>query len=296
MNSKPKFFIIDVFGEKKYSGNQLATFLHCEYFSNEEMQDIAREINFSETTFILSDSPINGGYQVRIFTPEKEIDFAGHPTLGTAYIIQKHIIKHPVQQVNLNLRIGLIPVSFPSDMDNSGILWMEQIPPTFGDKIDAREITSVLSVTEDDIDSRWPIEQVSTGLPFIIVPLRDLNALKKASVDKKLYMEFVQSSWAKAILVFSSEAYSVDQDISVRVFGDYYGVPEDPATGSANGCLAGYLIKNLYLDSTNIDIKIGQGYEINRPSIISIRASKENEIINISVGGKVIPIAEGYWG
>ncbi len=203
MNSKPKFFITDVFGEKKYSGNQLATFIDCENLSDEEMQKITREINFSETTFITSKSQINSGYEVRIFTPGSEIDFAGHPTLGTAYIIQKHIVKQPIQQIVLNLRVGQIPVLFPSEQENNGILWMNQVAPTFGEYIDTKLIASVLSLTEKDIDTRWPIEQVSTGLPFIIVPLRDMKALKKASVEKLLYNELIESSWAKGILVFS---------------------------------------------------------------------------------------------
>lgn len=296
INSKPKFFITDVFGEKKYSGNQLATFVDCANLSDEEMQKIAREINFSETTFITSNDPIDGGYDVRIFTPGSEIDFAGHPTLGTAYIIQKHIVKQPAQQIVLNLKVGQIPVMFSSGEEDKGTIWMKQVTPTFGENIDIKFITAVLGLSEDDIDKRWPIEQVSTGLPFIIVPLRDLVALKRASVKKQHYYELIESSWAKALLVFSPEAYSAEQSLSVRVFVDYYGIPEDPATGSGNGCLAGYLIKNRYFDSTSIDIKTGQGYEIDRPSMIYLRANKQNEAINITVGGKVIPIAEGCWG
>ena len=296
MDSKPKFFVTDVFGDKKYSGNQLATFIDCAPFSDEEMQQIAREINFSETTFVISNNPIEGGYEVRIFTPGSEIDFAGHPTLGTAYIIQKHIVKQPVEKIVLNLKVGQVPVLFPTEQGNNEILWMQQVKPIFGETLDATFIASVLSLTERDIDTHWPIEQVSTGLPFIIVPLKNLAALKRASVVKELYQELVGTSWAKAILVFSPEGYTKEQSISVRVFVDFYGIPEDPASGSGNGCLAGYLIKNRYFTSTSIDIKTGQGYEIGRPSVLSLRATEQNDNISISVGGQVIPIAEGYWG
>jgi len=296
MGSKTKFFITDVFGDRKYSGNQLATFIDCASFSDEEMQQIAREIHFSETTFVISSSPSKGGYEVRIFTPGSEIDFAGHPTLGTAYIIQKHIVRQPVDKIVLNFKVGQIPVLLPTEQGNNGILWMQQAEPTFGKTLDATGIASVLNLTESDIDTRWPIEEVSTGLPFIIVPLKNLAALKRASVVKELYQEFVNTSWAKAILVFSPEGYTEEQRISVRVFVDFYGIPEDPATGSGNGCLAGYFIKHRYFSASSIDIKAGQGYEIDRPSVLSLRASEHDGNISISVGGQVIPIAEGYWG
>ena len=296
MNDKPKFFITDVFGERKYSGNQLATFLDCDSLIDEEMQQIAREINFSETTFILSAEQKNGGYDVRIFTPGKELDFAGHPTLGTAFIIRKHIIQQPVEKVVLNLKVGQVPVSFPGKERDDNILWMDQVEPTFGETLGVGPIAGVLSLNEDDIDTRWPVEQVSTGLPFIIVPLKSLNALKRASVVKERYLKLIKESWANAILVFCPGGYTKQHDLGVRVFVDCFGIPEDPATGSGNGCLAGYLIKNRYFQSNTIDIQTGQGYEIGRPSLLSLRASKQDGHIKIAVGGQVIPIAEGWWG
>lgn len=296
MNNKPKFFITDVFGERKYSGNQLATFVDCDSLKDKEMQQIAREINFSETTYILSAEQKNGGYDVRIFTPGKELDFAGHPTLGTAFIIQKHIIRQPVEKVVLNLKVGQVPVFFPGKDAGDNTLWMDQVEPTFGETLDVGVIARVLSLNEDDIDTRWPVEQVSTGLPFNIVPLKSLDALKRASVVKERYLKLIEESWAKAILVFCPGGYTGQQNLGVRVFVDYFGIPEDPATGSGNGCLAGYLIKNRYFQSNTIDIQVGQGYEIGRPSLLSLRASEQEGHIKIAVGGQVIPIAEGWWG
>ena len=202
MDDRPKFFITDVFGERRYSGNQLATFLNCRALSDREMQQIAREINFSETTFVLSDEQHDGGYDVRIFTPEAEIDFAGHPTFGTAYIIQKHIIQQPVEKVVLNLKVGQVPVEFSAKQATDEMLWMQQVAPTFGEVLDVGIIAQVLSLNEDDIDSRWPIEQVSTGLPHIIVPLKSLDALKRTNVVAEFYWKLVNQSWAKIILIF----------------------------------------------------------------------------------------------
>src|SRR5215470_5076881 len=218
------FYITDVFGQEKYAGNQLATFLHCENLSDREMQQIAREINFSETTFVVADQPRDGGYEVRIFTPAAEIDFAGHPTLGTAFVIQRYLIGQFVEQVVLNLRVGQTPVRFPVGSGDS-LPWMRQGEPTFGPQLEKTTLAQVLGVEESDFAERWPVEQVSTGLPHIIAPLKNLAALKRARIARDRYDALVQQSWAKALLVFSPQGYSPTHELSVRMFADYYGVP-----------------------------------------------------------------------
>ena len=288
------FYITDVFGQEKYSGNQLATFLHCEDLSDREMQQIAREINFSETTFVVSDRPRDDGYAVRIFTPAAEIDFAGHPTLGTAFVIQRYLIGQPVEQVVLNLRVGQTPVRLPVGSDDS-MLWMRQAEPTFGPQLEPTALAQVLGLELSDFDERWPIEQVSTGLPHIIAPLKSLAALKQARIARESYNTLVQQTWAKAILVFSPQGYSATHDVSVRMFADYYGVPEDPATGSGNGCLAAYLVKHRYFGTSSINLRVGQGFEIGRPSILALQSAEERGRISVSVGGQVIPVAKGQW-
>ena len=295
MDRKVQFFITDVFAEDKYSGNQLATLLNFDSLSDDEMQQITREIYFSETTFIMSDKPRNGGYDVRIFTPEQEIDFAGHPTLGTAFLIHKLYGPQTAQKVVLNLRVGQVEVSFPEEGSSDRTLWMQQIEPTFGDTLEAGDVIPVLNLNEEDIDSRYPIEQVSTGLPFIIVPLKTLDALKRTSIVREHHDKLIETTWGKIILAFSPEGYEEQHDLSVRVFPVAYGIPEDPATGSGNGCLAAYLFKNRYFQSSEIDIRVGQGYEMRRPSVLCLRAREQDGHIKIFVGGKVILIAEGWW-
>ena len=295
MNGKMKFFITDVFGRRKYSGNQLATFLCLNSLSDNEMQQIAREVNYSETTFIMSDKPRNGGFDVRIFTPGSEVDFAGHPTLGTAFLIRKLFCEQGAREVILNLNVGQVPVSFQEDATGNELLWMKQIEPTFGNEFDEDRLTPVIGIDTEDMDTRWPIQTVSTGLPHIIVPLKNLDALKRVSILRDEYDKLIESTEAKIILVFSPEGYTDQHDLSVRVFPIYYGISEDPATGSGNGCLAGYLVKHRYRGSDSIDIKTGQGYEIYRPSLIYLRAKEREGHIDISVGGQVISIAEGWW-
>ncbi len=289
MTRSVPFYIVDVFAERRYAGNQLAVFRQAREISGDEMQRIAREINYSETTFILSDEPRNGGYDVRIFTPREEIPFAGHPTIGTAHIIRDELLQGIADNVVLNLNVGQIPVKFGQD----GYSWMKQIQPAFGPQHSARMLANILNLAVTDIDDRFPVEEVSTGLPFFIVPLRDIGALRKAKVDREIYFDLIENTAAKGILVFCSETHEPQNDISVRVFVDYYGVPEDPATGSGNGCLAGYLVRHRYFGTDKINIRSEQGYEIDRPSLLLLQAAQDGADINIAVGGKCIVMARG---
>ena len=287
------FYIVDVFAEEKYAGNQLAVVRDAAGLSDSDMQNITKEMNYSETTFILSDEQRNGGYNVRIFTPAQEVPFAGHPTLGTAYIIQQEIIKEPVEKITLNLKVGQIPVTFNYTGKEKNVLWMKQIEPTFGQIIEPEQISEVLGIDEKDIDERFPIQEVSTGMFFIIVPLKTLDAVKRAKIDTDKYFRLIENRQAKAILVFCPETYSKENDLNVRVFVDCFGIPEDPATGSGNGCLAGYLVRHRYFDKDQIDIRAEQGYEISRPSLLYLRAENKEDQIDISVGGKVAMSARG---
>ena len=285
-----KFFITDVFGNGPYSGNQLATFFDFGTLPGSEMQKIAREVNFSETTFITSSEKISGGFNVRIFTPVNEIGFAGHPTLGTAYIINNHILKNPEKKILLNYHVGQIPVTVEND-----ILWMKQNQPEFGRETDKLLMAQVLGLESSDIDDRFPVMEISTGLPFTIVPLRTLKALKKAKVNHSALEEFIRQAWAKEIIIFSREAYEPTHSLSTRVFVEYLGIPEDPATGSATGCLAAYLLKYHVTGKDEIDISAGQGYEVGRPSELKIKAGLKDGVYDINIGGKVTEIAEGEW-
>ena len=290
---KLTFYILDVFAEEKYAGNQLVVVRDAASLSDDAMQKIAKEMNYSETTFILSDAPRDGGYDVRIFTPEEEVPFAGHPTLGTAFVIQNEIMSEPAEKVVLNLKVGRIPVTFSRDEDDGGMLWMRQNEPTFGQVIEPAWIASILSLDESEIDDRFPIQEVSTGLSVIIVPLKSLDAAKRARIKQDEYFELIEEMQAKVVLVYCPETYGSENDLNVRVFCDYYGIPEDPATGSANGCLAGYLVKHGYFGCDRIDIRVEQGYEIARPSLLYLKAGQNREQMDVSVGGKVVMVAEG---
>lgn len=294
--------MVDVFAESPYGGNELAVVRDAKRLSTKEMQKIAREFNFSETTFITSseNSKTKAArlFKVRIFTPLRELPFAGHPTLGTAYVIQKFVIRRRVPEITLDLKIGRIPVTLVygrgGELDK---LWMRQVEPTFGkEQLAASELSKVLGIGSDDIDPRFPIAEVSTGVPFIIVPLRNLGAVRRCRVDGKSYRELLQRVGEEGILVFSPEARETGDDLSVRVFVEAFGIPEDAATGSGNGCLAAYLSHYKYFRSEEVNAKVDQGHEIGRPSRIYLKASEEGGKLRVLVGGHVESVGVGKFG
>jgi len=290
---KPIFYLVDVFAEEKFAGNQLAVFRNVTKLFDEEMQKIAKEMNHSETTFVLSDEKKEGGYNVRIFTPETEVPFAGHPTLGTAFVIQQEIIKKPVKKIVLNLKAGKIPVFFNYTGEKPSTLWMEQLHPKFGKKFDAELLSKILNLDMHDINSVFPIQEVSTGLSVIIVPLNTLLAIKRARIEKDKYFKLIKDIEAKTILIFCPETYDITHDLNVRFFADEYGIPEDPATGSATGCLAAYLVKHCYFGTHRINLQVEQGYELGRPSLLYLKAEEKDHKLSVYVGGKVEMIAKG---
>jgi trans-2,3-dihydro-3-hydroxyanthranilate isomerase len=279
------FCIVDVFAEGKYAGNQLAVVRGGAGLPDETLQKIALEMNYSETTFLLSEEETGGGYDVRIFTPGDEVPFAGHPTLGTAYVIQHEILTSPVESVTLKLKAGEIPVTFGE------VLWMRQLSPTFGAILDPALIAPTLNLEMADLDDRAPVQEVSTGLPVLIVPLRDLDALRRCKVDWERHTEVAGPG--KNLYVFCPESHDGPGDLSARMFANDPGVLEDPATGSAAGCLAAYLLEHSYLGTDSIDVRVEQGYEIGRPSLLYLQAARDGDRTTVHVGGKVQMVARG---
>jgi trans-2,3-dihydro-3-hydroxyanthranilate isomerase len=281
---KHPFYIVDVFAEKKYAGNQLAVISNAADIPAEIMQQIGRETNFSETTFILSDRMRDGGYDVRIFTTEEELPFAGHPTLGTAYVIMNCLAGGRPGSLKLNLKVGQIPVT----LDDDGILWMKQINPVFGRTFRPEDVAGAIGLTPDDVDDRFPVQEVSTGLPFVIVPLRSNGSLRRARRTTEPFEQF-----GRRIFMFNAEPRETGHDLAARMFSTEESMHEDPATGSASGCLAGYLVKHRYFGKDIVDVSMEQGYEMGRSSLLRLRAKPVGDEIEVRVGGRAVLVARG---
>jgi trans-2,3-dihydro-3-hydroxyanthranilate isomerase len=288
------FYITDVFAEGPYAGNQLATVDNAADLTTEEMQQIALSFNFAETTFITGGNQTDG-FDVRIFTPAAELPFAGHPTLGTAFLLRRQLLAQShspkvaaeiTNEVCLNLGVGPIQVTFGDD----GVVWMRQPQPSFCDVLTVEQAAVSLGLQRRQIDDRYPVQKVSTGVEFLIVPVKSLTDLRAIEVS--------QQPCADAILAFCPGAYAPGQTLAARMFAASMGVVEDAATGSANGCLAAYLLEHDYFGELQIDLKVGQGYEIKRPSQLYLRATKTTEQsaeFSINVGGRVRLVAQGEW-
>jgi trans-2,3-dihydro-3-hydroxyanthranilate isomerase len=286
---KYPLFIVDVFAEAKYEGNQLAVVLAESGLNTEQMQTIAREMHFSETTFITGYDLEKKTFKVRIFTPESELPFAGHPTLGTAYIAQKELLKEKVEELTLDMKAGLIPVKFNYTGDEPGTLWMTQLNPEFGDTHPVEAFADILGLSAEDFDTDYPIQEVSTGVYFYMVPLKTRAALKRIKVDTEKLAEYSKGRKASTPFMFCKEPEDPANHAKARLIGKW----EDPATGSANGCFLGYSVKHRYFGDSKVDVMVEQGAEMNRPSILYLKGEERGDEISVEVGGKVAYVAKG---
>ena len=283
-----KFYIVDCFAEEKYQGNELLVVVADRQIGDEEQQKIAREINFSETTFILSEKQQNEGYDVRIWTPnEGEVPFAGHPALGTAHVIRQVIEKGKFDTVKLNLKVGQIPVI----ATEYGQI-MIQNPPAFGTIIDKKEIAEIYGISEDDIMEDYPVQWVSTGLEAVIIPLNNRKALSELQCDKERFLEYVK----RHPECYCNHLFFVETGkhiLSARCLMEDF--VEDPATGSANGDLAGYMMKYNYFREDDVTYTVHQGDDMGRPSVLHVHAAFRENTWTIEVGGNCCIVACGEW-
>lgn len=300
------FYLVDVFAANQYEGNQLAVFdarnVPVDALPTEQMQMIAREINFQEITFVMGGSP-EAGFDVRIFTPEYEIPFAGHPTLGTAWVLANHIANTGSAPLTLNLGVGPIAVRWEGNTP-----WLRAAQPRFGPTFDPTELAQLLNLSPEDIDIDWPIERVSTGLLYVVVPVKSLVAMQKIRVDVRAFEAWLLAHQQHktnssdrlhtSIYAFSQETYQADNQVNARMFCFEQGkVAEDPATGSAGSCLLAYLLKNKVFDTGSVRLRVEQGYEVGRPSLLELDGVVAGGTdYSLQVGGQVKYVARGSWG
>ena len=282
-----KMVQVDVFSSEVLRGNPLAVFLDGRGLSDQEMQALAREMNLSETTFILPRDPATenaSGIRVRIFTVQEELPFAGHPTLGTAFVLRGST---GASEIVLDLNVGKVPVRFEDRDGKPSFGEMTQVDPTFGSIHDTDGVSRACGLSADAIDSSVPIQTVSTGLPYVIVPLISLEAMHSLSLDPKRIAEYMDKTDGRFFYFVSRETVDPAARLHARMLF-YNG--EDPATGSAGGCAAAWMVAHGVAQPEE-RVPIEQGIEMNRPSRIFVRAGKkDNRVINVRVGGNVVEI------
>ena len=298
-----QFTQVDVFTQTPLAGNPLAIFPNAHGLSDAEMQALAREMNLSETTFILprdADIETREGKKVRIFTVETELPFAGHPTLGTALYLYASESTKPAE-ISLDLKVGKIPVRFSANSGGGGgnrvdgqvFGEMRQRDPEFGAPFSRADVARVIGIPVNEIHSKWPIQPVSTGFSFTIVPFRNRQTLSDLTFGYSQAAEFLRKTGANLFYFLCAERREGQLEARARMF--FYG-GEDPATGSAAGCAASWMVQHGVADSDE-QVVIQQGVECRRPSEIHVRATREGDrVTDVRVGGYAVEILRGTVG
>ena len=288
-----QFYIVDVFAEQSYSGNQLAVVIGERLPSGDSMQKIAAEMNFSETTFVSPVPEENGGYRVRIFTPSKEIAFAGHPILGTAQVIRDHVVSETCAHIKLNLSESQVSVTFKISDAGKEVVWFLAPDMSLGQISAIEPVAAALGISADDIETRTPIQVVSAGTSAMMIPLCSLDALCKSRLNLEKYSSMLADGFPPLTYLFTQQTHDSKNDLCVRFFFDAHGVREDPATGNGAAFLGAYLLEHQYFPESDLSIRIEQGYEVRRPSLIMLRARMLAGTHEVYVGGHVVSTVEG---
>jgi len=297
-----EFVQLDVFTQTPLTGNALAVFTDARGLNDDKMQALAREMNLSETTFIFPRDPATEAHKVRIFTVAEELPFAGHPTLGTAlhlYASGFSPVSERSTEITLDLKAGKIPVRFTANSENAGrnradgqvFGEMRQRDPEFGVTFSREEVARIIGIAADEIPPEWPVQIVSTGLPFAIVGIRNQEALMNLNFSHAQAAEFLKNTKAKFFYFLCPQRREKNRlEARARMF--FYG-GEDPATGSAAGCAASWLVQHGIANSDE-QVLIRQGVEIRRPSEMYVRATRDSvRVTNVRVGGYAVEVLRG---
>jgi trans-2,3-dihydro-3-hydroxyanthranilate isomerase len=298
-----KFYQADVFTAEPFGGNPVAVIPDAQGLNDDELQQIAREMNLSETVFVFPPTDRAAVARLRIFTPTQEIPFAGHPVIGTFFLLAELgaiPVKQSMTRVMQECNIGLFPVELYAEDGQVERVVMTQPKPEFLGPVEETEdlykVASALGLSKHVIaDTKWPIEVVSTGLPVLIVPVRTLTAVRSIRPDATAIMDVCRRFGANGIMVFTTVTVEPSATVHTRMFAPSIGILEDPATGSASGALGAYLVQNGVVDvAPTTEIIAEQGYAIDRPSRIYIQVDSDDDIIqSVKVGGQCVRVIEG---
>ncbi len=298
-----KFYQADVFTDSIFGGNPVAVVPEAAGLTDGEMQKIAREMNLSETVFVLPPTAPAAEFRLRFFTPTQEIPFAGHPVLGAFYVLA-HVgalpLREPITRVHQETAVGVFPLDLMVREGHIRHIMMAQPAPEFRGAVeplrDLFEVANAIAVPKTKITGTgFPIEVVSTGLSVMIVPIRTLTAVSKATPNIGLLNSVCERHKAQGIMLFTTVTVREESTVHTRMFASPIGVVEDPATGSASGALGAYLVKNGVVDvGPTTEIICEQGYEVDRPSRLVVHVySDEDEIKSVHVGGQAVLVIEG---
>jgi trans-2,3-dihydro-3-hydroxyanthranilate isomerase len=295
-----RYLHYDVFTDRLFGGNQLAVILDGRGLSTETMQAIAKEMNFSETTFVLPPEKPATDVRMRIFTPGSEMPMAGHPTIGSTFALARAgVIEPKRERFVFGLNVGPVTVALTWKGDDLSFAWMSQARPIFGEPIaDKAAAAAALSLSPAAVaGTGHPVQEVSCGVPFLFVPLATRSAVDNASINPGQLAALIQSAKSRAngVFLFSTQPGSDRATAYSRMFAPDLGISEDPATGIASGPLGCYLVRHHIVPPENAGAMLSlQGVKMGRPSHVHISIGMENGNINtVRVGGEAVLAGEG---
>jgi trans-2,3-dihydro-3-hydroxyanthranilate isomerase len=293
-----RYVQVDVFTDRVFGGNGLAVFLDGNGLTDAEMQSIAREMNQSESTFVMPPRDGDRGPRIRIFTPGQELPFAGHPTIGTAFVLAaRGLLGSQGSTAVLEEEIGPIELALEGDeVTSPSFIWMQHRPATFADEVVDREaVARSLGLLESDLLDGAPVRVGSTGVPFLFVPLRDPSTVDRADTDFSALAAVGREDIPQQIFVFAPDNRGEGNKVYSRMFGAGLGITEDPATGGASGPLGAYLVLHgLVPAEEEVLILSEQGTKMGRQSFIHLRIGvSSGEVTKIEIGGTATPVLEG---
>jgi trans-2,3-dihydro-3-hydroxyanthranilate isomerase len=314
---KLRYHLVDVFTNRPFGGNQLAVFTNGRGVPASTMQQIANELNFSETTFVLPPREAGNDFWVRIFTPAVEMPMAGHPTIGTAFVLALEqwveLVEGQETAIRFEEGVGVIPVKIQGENNSPTLIKMSQPLPEFGPEFKDRVVMAeMLSIDPSGIDSTYPLQVVSCGVPFLFVPLKNLATIRQVKLRLDVWERELKDFASPHLFVFTWETELKKSTVHSRMFAPALGIAEDPATGAASGPLGCYLVKydrRLLVHSTlpsgaeqvtdhpsrQEHFISEQGFEVGRPSLIHIEIEREGDLITgVVVGGQCVYMGEGF--
>jgi trans-2,3-dihydro-3-hydroxyanthranilate isomerase len=296
------FWTVDVFTDRAFGGNPLAVFPYANGLTSEQMQLIAREFNLSETAFVLPPESPEHTFRLRIFTPARELPFAGHPTVGSAFVLAqcgRVELKGEKTGIVFGESVGAVPVEIRASNGKPVFTQLTAArAPEWGPPPPPSEIVAAmlsLDPTEVLDDERDEPQAISCGMPFLFVPLKSRDAVRRARINWEWWNQYLSTYWAPQIYAFSFETQSRDATVHARAFTHAVGIPEDPATGSAASGLAGYLARRERVADGIAHWRVEQGIEMGRPSLIDIEADiRDGAVASVRVGGPSVVVSEGH--
>ena len=287
-----RFFIVDVFAERPYCGNPLAVVVGADDLGDATREQIAAEMNFSETAFIESTPANDGSWRVRFFTPAREVAFAGHPILGAAWVIHRYVDPAADAVLSLRLALGQVRVDFERDSEATELTWFVAPPISLSAMVPTAPIAAALGLAPKDLEPALPVRQVCAGTSALLVAVRSADALRRARLDLASFAPLAAEGLAPLVYVFCREPRDPANHLRARFFFEAHGVREDPATGNAAAFLGAYLREHRWFGGSDLSLRIEQGEELLRPSLVRLQ-TRGGATPEIRVGGQVAAVVRG---